>query len=147
MREFVSRHSQLQHVRGIAYVVRHDKWHGPMLEVSISRDIMRDAGWSIGTLVDVEWDKCRMYLVRRKDGMYKLRFSHTSYRCHPQASHAGRFVGWLKCTWKAETGLPDIPKRAMCGEIHVGNRVVSFRLPSISNRKRRGDVVQGADKD
>lgn len=132
MREFVNRHSQLQHVSGITYALKRDPYHGPQVEVCISRDIMRKAGWAVGTLVDVEWDKCRLYLVCKPAGMYKIRFSHSSYECHPEAKQAGRFVGRLRFAWYPATKLPDTgPKRAWCSDIRVGRkgREVSCALP------------------
>jgi hypothetical protein len=134
MRQFVQRHSQLHHVRGITYVVKHDKWHGYWLEIDISREVMREAGWRITDKVEVEWDKCRMYLVKKPEGMYKIRFSHCSYDCHPQKLVPGRFVGVVKCSWKPEYMLPRVSPRVYCDDIRVGKSSVSFRLPC--GRKR-----------
>lgn len=129
MRQFVKSHSQLQHRRGITYVVRHDKWHSYWLEIDISREVMCEAGWSIADYVDVEWDKCRMYLRKCINGMYKIRFSHSNYSCHPQRMVPGRFVGVVKCSWKPEYMLPKVEPRVHCEDIHIGKVTISFRLP------------------
>ena len=129
MRDFVNNHSQLQHVNGITYRVGYDKAHSYRIEISLSRDTMRNAGWKIGDLVDLEWDECRIYLVRKPEGMYKLRFSHTSYKCHPQKHIPGRFVGCIKCAWKPELKLPKINPKVHCDDVHIGNKIVSFAMP------------------
>ena len=130
MREFVKKHNQLQHTRGVTYRVKYDKWHGHGIEISISRDIMAEMKWNVTkTLVDLEWDRCRMYIVHRPDGMYKVRFSHTSYECHPQRDVAGRFVGCIKCAWKQEMGLPKIETRTFCSDIKIGKSTLSFAMP------------------
>jgi hypothetical protein len=131
MRDFVKKHSQLQHIRGITYRVAFDKcrgrgWH---LEISISRDIMREAGWAINDYVDLEWDNCRIYFVKKVDGMYKLRFGHSAYSCHPQRRVPGRFVGCIRCVWRPNFGLPKVNPRVHCDDIRVGKTIISFAKP------------------
>jgi len=131
MRDFVKKHHQLQHVRGITYRVAFDKnrscWH---VEISISRDIMKEANWAIEDHVDVAWDDRRIYLIKKEDGMYKLRFGHYAYSCHPQKRLSGRFVGCIRCVWKPEFGLPKVNPRVHCQDIKIGKKTVSFLLPN-----------------
>jgi hypothetical protein len=129
MRDFVKKHNQLQHCRGISYRVKYDNWHGYGIEISISRDIMAEAGWHIGTMIDFEWDKCRIYLIKKDDGMYKVRFSHTSYECHPQKKIPGRFVGCIRCVWKPEFKLPKINPRVFCSDIRISKTLISLAMP------------------
>jgi len=130
MKDFVMSHSHLHHVSGVTYRTLFDKTHRKSrIEINISRDLMAKVGWHIGTWVDIEWDNCRMYLVRRDGAAYKIRTSHSAYRCHPQAKVPGRFVGNVYCAYKEETKLPKCPKRQFCENIKFGNKTLSFKLP------------------
>lgn len=135
MRDFIGRHSQLHHVRGVTYRTMYDKTHRKSrIEVNISRDIMRDAGWYVGVYVDVEFDTCRMYLVRKERGMYKVRTTHYKQNCHPQIAVPGRFVGSIFMAYKPETKLPMATIRHYCDDVRIGNKVISFRLPESNIR-------------